>query len=210
MTETLDDIFTPPETKAGRNRRRRKRISLVTAAVVLTASMTWAAAVVIRSCESPWSGVYRVDGECVGVTDGSYLFDNEFKDVQEKIAAENARVRDKASSYVTVALLDLLTPTASTAKSVTNVRNELEGAYTAQRRINDSVSPTSSTPQIQLALANWGSTDDQWHSVTDQLVRMTGGDGPLVAVIGLGVSTEQTQRRAMKLSSHGIPMVGTL
>ncbi len=102
-------------------------------------------------------------------------------------------VRKDASSYVTVALLDLLTPTETSAKSTNNVRNELAGAYTAQRRINDSVPPTSSAPQIQLFLANGGHTEDQWNDVADRLREMTKGDHPLVAVIGLGVSTTQTQ-----------------
>ena len=119
-------------------------------------------------------------------------------------------MRDNASSYVTVALLDLLTPTATSATSSATIRGELEGAYTPQRRINESVLPTSSNPQIQLVLANQGNTPKQSQTVTDQLAQMTKGDHPLVAVIGLGVSTAQTRQRAEKLSEYGIPMVSAI
>ncbi|HEY6424447.1 MAG TPA: hypothetical protein VIY28_14610 [Pseudonocardiaceae bacterium] len=210
MTSTIEKIFEPPETRAGRIRRRRKRIGLWTAVVVLAAGIGVAIAEVIPTCGWLGSGVYRIGGECVGVTDGSYLFNPESKDVQEKIAAENVRVRAESSSYVTVALLDLLTPTPISATSADKIRSELEGAYTAQRRINEKVLPTSSDPQIQLVLANQGNTDDQWQRVADQLAEMTTGDHPLVSVIGLGVSTAQTRLRAEFLSSRHIPMVAAI
>jgi ABC-type branched-subunit amino acid transport system substrate-binding protein len=211
VTSTIEQIFEPLETRAGRIRRMRKRIGLGIAAVVLVAATGWAASTLYHTCGWLGSGVYQVgwDRECVGVTDGSYVFDSAFNNVQKKIADENDRVLRESSSYVTVALLDLLTPTATSAKSTEKIRSELEGAYTAQRRINESILPTNSSPQIRLVLANHGNTPDQWKPVADQLVEMTEGDH-LVAVIGLGVSTVQTRRRAETLSSHKIPMVASI
>lgn len=59
-----------------------------------------------------------------------------------------------------------------------------------------------------MLLASEGSTEAQWQRVTDRLVKMSKrAENPLVAVIGLGVSTTQTQQRAENLSFHGIPMV---
>lgn len=210
MEQTIEQIFEPPPTKAGRRRRIRTWIALGTVSVVLAAGIVGGGYTWFRVCGPLGSGVWRVEGECVGVTDGSYLFDPEFEDIQKKIAAENARVRTEASSYVTVALLDLLTPTETSAKSASNVRHELEGAYTAQRLINESVIPGVSRPQIQLVLANKGNTDGQWRQVSDQLAELKEGNAPLVGVIGLGVSTTQTQNNAQTLASHGIPMVGSL
>ncbi len=209
MTDKINGIV-PPTTKAWRNRRRRRWIGLLTAALVLAASAVWVTTVAIRTCGSLGSGVYEVDGDCVGVTDGSYVFHSELEDVQQRIAEENARVRAASSSYVTVALLDPLTPTPMSALPPEPVRNRLEGAYTALRRVNTTRVVGDLEPQIQLVLANEGSTDDQWQRVIGQLVEMTEQDNPLVAVIGLGVSTEQTQRRAEELSQHGIPMVGAV
>lgn len=210
MTSTMDGIFEPPTTKSGRSRRRRTLIGITTAVVVAVVGTVWTTFEVIQTCGSLGSGVHRVDGECVGVTDSSYLFDPAFADVQKKIADENVAVRAESSSYVTVALLSLLTPTVTSAPSTAGVRSGLEGAYTAQRRINDSIPPSSSSPQIQLVLANQGNTDEQWQPVADQLAEMTRGNHPLVAVIGLGVSTEQTRQRASRLSEYRIPMVGSV
>ncbi|MGH4019539.1 MAG: hypothetical protein ACRDT0_09945 [Pseudonocardiaceae bacterium] len=134
------------QTRVGRRRRRIKRIVLLAVVAVIAAGAVWGIAEVLRSCGSLDSGVDEVDGECIGVTDGSYVFHPELAGVQRMIAAENDRVRAAApSSYVTVALLDPLTPIAddpltpeveSSALPPAQVRHRLEGAYTALRRVN--------------------------------------------------------------------------
>lgn len=203
------EIFEPPTTRPGRRRRRRTLIAMAIAIVIAAAGLVWVTDKWFDTCGPFWSGIDRVEGECVGVTDGSYHFQPEFANVEKKIAQENEKARNSAS-YVTVALLDLLTPNATSATSAAGIRNELEGAYTAQHQINESGLATSSNPRIQLVLANQGDTDGQWQPVADQLVEMTTADHPLVAVIGLGVSTAQTRRRAQYLSNHEIPMVGAI
>ncbi|MGH8918755.1 MAG: ABC transporter substrate-binding protein [Actinomycetes bacterium] len=216
MISATGETIDLPETAAGRKRRRRRRIGLIIAVVVLVVGAGWAVNEVVRTCGSLGSQVYRIDGECVGVTDGSYVFDPAFEKVQQEIAQENTRVREDAaadgSSYVTVALLNLLTPTDNSATPAEQIRSQLEGAYTAQRRINEIHAADESLPQIQLVLANQGNTPDQWRPVADQLAKMANLDNSdhLVAVIGLGVSTTGTQQRARDLSARGIPMVGAI
>lgn len=156
-----------------RNRRKLKRIGLLTAAVALAAGVAWGITEVLRSCGSPWSGVDKVDGECVGVTDGSYVFRAELADVQRLIAEENDRVRAESSSYVTVALLDPLSPASQHVLPDGAVRHRLEGAYTALRRVNSTPVVLDKEPQIQLILASEGSTEAQWRHVTDRLVEMS-------------------------------------
>lgn len=151
MTSTMEQIFEPPETTAGRNRRRRKRIGVVTAIAVLAASTIWVTAGVFRTCGWPGSGLYRVGGECVGVTDGSYVFDPAFAEVQKKIADENAWVRAQPS-YVTVALLNPLTATATSVLTTEEILNQLEGAYTAQHRVNRTTAIGDTHPR-----SNWSS-----------------------------------------------------
>ena len=209
MTGTMDKTFEPPETRAGRSRRRRKRIGLVTAVLVLAAGTAWATVEAVQTCGSLRSGVHRVEGECIGVTDGSYVFDPAFAEVQKKIADENVWVRSQPS-YVTVALLNPLTATATSALSKDEIRKQLEGAYTAQYRINHTTAVGDLRPSIQLVLANEGSTANQWRPVVEQLVEMTHQDNPLVAVVGMGISIRQTEEAAKKLSEHGIPMVGAI
>lgn len=202
MTDKNPGSIAPPP------RRNRWWIRLLIAAVVLTVGVgaVWVISDGPPTCGQSESGVYEIDGECVGVTDGSYVFHPELADVQRLIAEENSRVRGKAPSYVTVALLDPFTSAAVLPPGA--IRHRLEGAYTALRRVNSTTVAGNTTPQIQLVLASEGSTQGQSQHVINQLVEMSRRDNnPLVAVIGLGISTAATQQRAEYLSEHGIPMV---
>ena len=97
------------------------------------------------SC-APTQGLFRVfvdDGECVGVTDGSYDFDpgssadqRNIAAVERLIAGQNGWVTTNyKSDYVTVALLTPLTEPApgATPSDVTlsRIDDELRGAYLA-------------------------------------------------------------------------------
>ncbi|MGB3443507.1 MAG: hypothetical protein WBA97_32625 [Actinophytocola sp.] len=204
------DTIVPPETAMVRKRRRRMRMALATVAVVLATAAVWGAVTVLHTCGSLGSGIQDIDGDCVGVTDGTYTFHPELADVQARIAAENARVRGDSRGYVSVALLDPLTPTADGALPPSAVRNRLEGAYTALRRVNQDAVAGNKDPQIQLLLANQGSSDDQWQHVLTQLRELSEEEHPLLGVVGLGVSTARTRDQAADLSELGIPMVAAV
>ncbi|MGH4018769.1 MAG: ABC transporter substrate-binding protein [Pseudonocardiaceae bacterium] len=111
---------------------------------------------------------------------------------------------------VTVALLNPMTVDENSAFTVDEVRNLLEGAYTAQHRANHSRAVRDPDPLIRLVLANEGSHQQQWEPVVDQLVDMKDADAPLTAVVGLGVSIDLTEQAAKKLSEHNIPTVGAI
>jgi hypothetical protein len=157
-----------------------------------------------------WS-IWHEGGECVGVTDGgSYVF-RDFAAVQERIRAENEKVR-RTDNYVNVALLTPLTLADNSAMSLDKTRHALEGAYLAQHRANNDPALVAGDrePKIQLLLANVGSHQDQWRSVVGRLVTMTDADHPLVAVVGMGVSVQQTKDAAEELSHHQVPMVSAV
>lgn len=206
MTDVKFDLPAGP----GLSRRKLRWIGLLTAVAVLAAGAVWLAVTVIRTCGPLGSGVQEVDGECVGVTDGSYVFQPGFAKIEKLIADENARVRKESSSSVTVALLDPLTSSSAHVLLSGAIRDRLEGAYTALRRINTTTWVGDPRPQVQLLLASEGNTEAQRRHVIGQLVAMSErDDNPLVAVIGLGVSTKETEQRATALSEHGIPMVSS-
>ncbi|TLW93608.1 hypothetical protein FFT09_09550 [Saccharomonospora piscinae] len=207
MSESFDEIV-PPLTGTARKRRRRRRTALVAVVVLVLAGAVWGGTTIMRSCGTPWSGVSVVDDDCIGVTDGSYEFHPELAHVQEKIAAENARVREATSDYVTLVLVDPLTATARGGLPAEQVRNRLEGAYTALRRVNTTAVAGDASPQIQLLLANQGTSEQQWREVTEEIIDLSTRDNPVVGVIGLGISAKHTQQQAAMLSRHGIPMVG--
>jgi ABC-type branched-subunit amino acid transport system substrate-binding protein len=206
-----DIDFEPYETDIHRKRRRRRLVAIGAVVALVAAGAVWGVVTVLDTCGSLDSGVHEIDDDCVGITDGSYAFHPELADIESKIAAENARVRADERGYVSIALLDPLTPTDSSALPPDSVRNRLEGAYTALRRVNTERDAGDLNPQIQLLLANEGTTDGQWQDVRDRLDELSHAkQNPLVAVVGLGVSTARTQRHVEDLSERGIPMVGAV
>jgi hypothetical protein len=197
----------PEETPAKKRRKRRRRITLIALVVVLVATASWFGYQLAISCGGLGSGVQTVQGECVGVTDGGYVFNPEFADVEARIAAEN-RSASASGHAVTIALLEPFTVADTTALNVDQMRNELEGAYTAQWRANHSAAVGDARPMIRMVLANEGSAEGQWQTVSQQLEGMLGDSAPLVAVAGLGVSFPQTVSGAQDLSAHGLATVG--
>ncbi|OKI23901.1 hypothetical protein A6A08_03335 [Nocardiopsis sp. TSRI0078] len=165
----------------------------------------------VFTCGGPNSGVRLADGQCVGVTDGSYVYHEEYTDVQADIARENARVAEEADGHVVrIALLGTLTFGDVSPMDPVRMVRSLEGAYTAQMRANHSPHFGDQSPGIQLYLANMGGQQEQWEPVVSDLVAMAeDGTNPLVAVIGMGVSIDSTRDVAARLDAHGIPMVSS-
>ncbi|MGH3757271.1 ABC transporter substrate-binding protein [Actinophytocola sp.] len=207
------DEIPKPEPMKKWERRRRWRIPIV---VILTAVLI---AVGVRVLEpvipcgsvNPYADLRDVAGECVGVTDGSYEFDPEFRNIQEAIKAENDWVTERhetrGTPAVKIALLSTLTTTDTSPLNQDQVRHGLEGAYVAQHRANRTHELGDPQRLIQLMLANEGSTQLGWEVAVDELVDMTDDDIPLAVVMGQGISTTRTTDAARKLSAAGIPMV---
>ncbi|MBB6121619.1 ABC transporter substrate-binding protein [Nocardiopsis algeriensis] len=165
----------------------------------------------VLTCGGPGSGVRSVGGQCVGVTDGSYVYHDDFHRIQELITKENDRVAGLTDRHVVrVALLSTFTFGDVSPMDPGRIRRALEGAYTAQMRANHTRRLGDSKPALQLYLANTGSRQEHWEPVVDDLVAMTEDEeNPLVAVVGMAVSIESTQEMATRMSRHGIPMVST-
>ncbi|WP_159941603.1 MULTISPECIES: ABC transporter substrate-binding protein [unclassified Nocardiopsis] len=163
----------------------------------------------VFTCGGPLNGVRRIDGQCVGVTDGAHLYHEAYEEVQADIARENARVAEEADGHVVrIALLGTLTFGDVSPMDPTRMRRSLEGAYTAQMRANHSHHFGDRKPQIQLLLANMGGRQRQWEPVVNDLVALSEDEErPLVAVIGMGVSIDSTRDVARVLNEHDIPMV---
>lgn len=207
-----DDFDNPP--------RHWLRVLLIAAggAVVLIA----VAAILVLpgrlDCGGLDSDLERRGGECVGVTDGSYAFvpsggdaelAEQFREVQALIKAENDRVAAEEDDYVKVALIAPLTPDESSPQAPLRVLGALEGAYVAQMRANHSQELGDRTPQIQLYPANVGSRHEKWEPAVARLAAMTDDDAPLVAAVGLAISTEASKATAQRLAEHDIPLVAS-
>ncbi|MEU5726244.1 hypothetical protein ABZ783_31100 [Micromonospora sp. NPDC047738] len=196
--ETVD--FTPPMAKVIRSRARLRLAAVITVVALLLSSAVAFGVTRFTSCDD---GVDKRDGECVGVTDGSYVFGGELATVQRRILAENKRVQERP--HVTVALLTPLLPTGVGSVTWPRIRAQLEGAHIAQLATNED----KREPKVRLLLANPGSRQQQWRRVVDQLIEVA-GEERLVGVIGVGQSTINARETARALSAAGIPMVASV
>jgi hypothetical protein len=143
------------------------------------------------------------------VTDGSYVFNPSLAPIERAIASENASVREQRT-YATVALLTPMTASATSDVSLARIKDELAGAYAAQLAANGG-DLSEDRPPIQLVLANEGTSQElAYGQVTGLLTEMRRPPANLRAVIGMGVSVEQTVLGAKILSKAGIPMIGAV
>ncbi|WP_030355567.1 ABC transporter substrate-binding protein [Streptomyces scopuliridis] len=148
--------------------------------------------------------------ECVGVTDGSYHFAGHLAAVVKKIKEENDKVSKEAEEgepYVSVAYLTSFTLTNDDSNSEDSVRHELEGAYLAQYRHNRG--DLASSPKIRLLIANTGSSSAHWNYTVDELIDRMDSADKLVAVTGLGPSTDPNLEALRKLSKSGLATVAS-
>jgi ABC-type branched-subunit amino acid transport system substrate-binding protein len=181
-----------------------------------------------HECGGPFSGIRlndKTDGECIGVTDGGYLFNDPIKasndgdrkvverinGVEQRIEKENRDVAGTAR-YVKVVLLMPLTvsqdnDTLSTI-SLKEVLHSLEGSYTALYRVNHSRDfGDPSAVKIQLLLANQGSRQNADPDFLDGILKASEQGHPVVSVIGLGSSLPNTNTAVEYLAKQGLPLV---
>ncbi|PZS21758.1 MAG: hypothetical protein DLM61_27465 [Pseudonocardiales bacterium] len=128
------------------------------------------------------------------------------------IKTENGEVPD-AGRYVTIVLLMPLTVSEARPStiSLSQILHSLEGSYTALYRANHSHAfGDPSLVKIQLLLANQGSRQDADPNFIDGILRVSQPDHPVVAVIGLGSSVNNTKITADHLAKQGIPMVSAV
>lgn len=208
------DLFRPPVNRITRQVRVVKRLLAAVLVLIVLAGAGFVTMTALRWCG--WhSGSTRLDGECVGLSDGSFTFDNPgLGAVGQLIKAENDRVAAlPGSHYVKVALLSPLGPDTTGPMSTDNIVHAVEGAYLAQIHANHSqyygTVPTDGDPypQVQLILANEGNHEAHWPTVVHDIEGQVTGDHPIVGVVGLGVSWPETQSAVSELSAHRIPMV---
>ncbi|MFF3212942.1 ABC transporter substrate-binding protein [Streptomyces sp. NPDC002886] len=188
-----------------------RRVALATAAAVTLVGALWLGVGWLQERQARCAdGVVErgPDDECVGVSDGSYVFAPHLDAVSAKIEAENRRVVANADKepYVSVAYFTSFTTTASDSNSAEGVRHELQGAYLAQYRHNQG--DLAATPKIRLLIANPGSKSTQWKHTVDELVARKDSPDRLVAVAGLGPSTKANLDAIRRFSENGIAMVG--
>jgi serine/threonine protein kinase/ABC-type branched-subunit amino acid transport system substrate-binding protein len=175
------------------------------------------------------------DGELIGVSDGTYIFDATGPDasLKEK-AAQKLRQGDTGSAFsllseahnmdtsdaealiyqeniraVNAKYITLVLGTTLTgdAASITVGHDNLQGAYIAQREYNDTAEQHGGV-KVRLLIANTGSQTSYVAPVVQQVVRLAQKDKTIVGVMGWSVSAPAFAA-IPQLSQAHIPMVST-
>ncbi|MQY18652.1 ABC transporter substrate-binding protein [Nocardia macrotermitis] len=146
-------------------------------------------------------------GECVGVTDGSFLFDPALATVETLIRDENRSVLASNDAYVSLVVMLPMTLSADDEVTVAWVQHQLEGAVVAQREANRGFW-LGNTPKIRVLLANPGSGLQQWRPAVQEIERER-TDQRIVAVTGIGLSLNTAVDAIHGLIDAGIPVFGS-
>lgn len=146
------------------------------------------------------------NGECVGITDGAYVFHSSLRDVEDTIRQENRSVvKEHPTNYVSVVLLLPISPDKGSIMSMPNALEQLQGAYTAQHYANRN-NVKGLTPYIQLLIGSDGYQANGWQTAVSAIE--DGGKQHIAAVAGFGLSLSGTESAIRDLTTHDIPAFG--
>ena len=197
--------LTPPSVRPKGPRRKKLRLRIIAGgAVVIVGVGGWQVANLLTATCGGGTSSYQ--GECVGVTGGSYVFDPSLTAIEATIKTQDGQAQ-ATGDYVSIAMLTPLTSAPGSDVTPARVRQQIEGAATAQAYLNGQ----GFRPAIRLLLANEGSQQQAWPQVVGQLEHWP-ADQHLVAVVGVGLSTTDTVQAARQLASPAspLPMIGSV
>ena len=212
--------YEPPRTRWERWRRkylRSRRAWLVygVVAAVVAALVVVKVAVLVPPppppVPCPGNLVPADDGnprDCVGLTDGSYVFNPALAPIEHKILAENGQVDRQAAAqheqWVAIAYLVPMTLNQASPLTLETVTRQLEGAYTGQWEANNEHPLYGDAPLIKLYLVNEGSEEVKWQVAVDKILTATRDALHVVAVVGLGDSITATRQAAEAMSAGNV------
>ncbi|REE96363.1 ABC transporter substrate-binding protein [Thermomonospora umbrina] len=178
------------------------------AGVVLAASVGVVAFESVRYCD-PHVVWHADNGECVGVTDGSYAFNGRLRQAEHRIRDLNRAVEASGKPYVTIVYIGALSTEPSVdqrqADLLAGVHGELVGLSIAQEHHYEA----NGRPLLKVLVANAGSRFRYATEVAERIRRMAVEDRTIVGVVGFGDSKRETGNAINLLSQAALPMVGT-
>ncbi len=158
--------------------------------------------------------VAKVDGDCVGVTDGTNALlypSRSFGPVGDKILEQNRQTVELSQREPERPVITLVFMTSA------NDRLLSEGVYTAEREQLAGLAVAQKVqlekpaqryePIVRVLIANAGPQFRHADRVAQQLGALAAKDPSVVAVVGLDESRESTQSMIRKLAAVGLPTV---
>jgi ABC-type branched-subunit amino acid transport system substrate-binding protein len=176
----------------------------ITLGVVVGLLLAYAGYWVWKTITTCAHGVDRIESQCIGVTDGRVVLSEDLKGVLSKIHQENERIDNSGQPAVSIAYL-IPVPRSPHDRLVELLRHELEGAYIAQLRANQSA---TGPPLLRLLVANYGDAASEWERVTRSVLGLDQSEH-LVAAVVTGRTLDNTIRAIDALKSGGIPVVAS-
>lgn len=145
-----------------------------------------------------------------GLDEGLRTLQEDQRAVEAEIAAENARVLQRAEQgqpYGTVVFFAPLTvPDIPERRGQSAVR-QLRGIALAQAEANRQAANNRDKPQIRVLLANPGDRFAHGPAVARQIQGLAGEDESIVGVIGIGQSRARSRRAIEILAEAQLPVV---
>ncbi len=189
----------------------------------------------ISATNSSGIGITRIGNDAIGISDGSYVFDttrsdaalkqqaaNELKqktsdvsgviatlssavdqepnDAEAHIYLENQRVMSSGSPFITFVVGTMLS-----SDNIGVGRDDLQGAYIAQKEFNDGSKLTGGF-KVRLLIANSGSQATYATNVANQIVQLAKSDKTFVGVMGWPFSSRSVDAVSVLGKAH-IPIV---
>lgn len=174
--------------------------------IVVVGAVVWLPGV-FRTDNSCADGIVRNEnGECVGITDGSFEFAEELGDITRRIREQNRKVDESGEKSVSIVLLTPMTSgrTSEGDVPVQGIQHRLAGAHLAQLTANETRA-WAGRPKIKLLLANPGSDFSAWEYVVGEIeARRT--DEKIVAVTGISFSFKSALAAVDRLTSLPEPV----
>ncbi|WP_405064021.1 hypothetical protein OG474_20875 [Kribbella sp. NBC_01505] len=160
------------------------------------------------------TSVARVDGDCVGLTDGTnaLLYPSEsFGPVGDKILEQNRQAvelskREPERPVITLASLTSTSDGSSSPGGFTAEREQLAGLAVAQA-VQLGKPAQRYEPILRVLIANAGPRYRHADRVAAQLGALAAKDPSVVAVVGMVESRQSTQDMIRKLAAVGLPTV---
>ncbi|HEX3642244.1 MAG TPA: ABC transporter substrate-binding protein, partial [Ktedonobacteraceae bacterium] len=228
---TLGNVPLPPQ----RRRRTGLLVLVVLLLLIILGGGGYFTFLHFHSSSAAGIGVTQIGNESIGISDGSFAFDTTLadgslksqaaqlykqnsnnvspvtsllnqaiamtsNDAEALIYQEDLKVVNSGNPYVTIVVGTMLS-----GNNVAVGRDDLQGAYVAQKEFNDG-SKLHGGVQVRLLVANTGSKTDYVSNITQQIVQLAQADKTFVGVIGWPFSS-YTLSAIKALSSAHIPLV---
>jgi hypothetical protein len=164
--------------------------------------------------EPATTSVTRIDGTCIGVTDGSnalLLPSHSFDEVRTTILAQNQRSLEISKTQpdrplITLVFMSSAAEQGSSDSVMTAEREQLAGMAVAQA-VQLAKAPQAYEPLLRVLIANAGPQLKHGERVAQQLGRMAAADPSIVAVAGMVESRESTATTVRALAGVGLPTI---